>query len=153
MGTRKTVLLLIFSFHFYYSASLFPLDNNLPSVGLQEIGRGKKLEENSTSNNGARDGIARSSSVVDGAVSHRSVAGGSGDEGNGSGSKSPETGGGAAIPLYAAGAVRGHHTNHRGAGSCSRSCVGLPTLCAIIFASLSVHILVVLRTENLMKPA
>jgi len=75
--------------------------------------------------------------------------GGSGEEGNGGSSTTPNTGAGTAVvPLYAAGA-NGHRNNQHGSASSNRSCVGLSALCAVILASLVVHIYKVLGSENL----
>ncbi|GMP22233.1 hypothetical protein CsSME_00000339 [Camellia sinensis var. sinensis] len=166
MGAKETVLfLIILSFHFYHPPSLFSLANNLPSSALlqKNVGDTELDKDSSSSTHGGGNGIAHHSNYAysastrgagggsRGASGGRS--GGSSEEGNGGSSTTPNTAAGTAvIPLYAAGAANGHRNTHHGAGSCNQSCVDVSTLCALILASLVVHIYVVLGVENLTKP-
>ncbi|CAL5363330.1 unnamed protein product [Camellia sinensis] len=166
MGAKETVLfLIILSFHFYHPPSLFSLANNLPSSALlqKNVGDTELDKDSSSSTHGGGNGIAHhsnyaySSSTRGGGGGSRGASGGrsggSSEEGNGGSSTTPNTAAGTAvIPLYAAGAANGHRNTHHGAGSCNQSCVDVSTLCALILASLVVHIYVVLGVENLTKP-
>ena len=122
------------------------------------------MDEHNCSTHASANGIAayRRNSAT-GSVGGRGGSGGrdgnggrsvgNGEEGNGGGTTTPSTGT-AVIPLYAAGAANNHHNSHHaGAGSCNRSCLGLPTFCAVILVSLTIHIYIILGIENLMKPA
>ena len=116
---------------------------------MQEEAGEIEMGENKTStHHGGENGIAhRSNFAAVGRVGrHGRGESGSGAVGNGGTYTSPKTAGTAVIPLYAAGAAGSHH-NHRGAASCNRSSIGLPTLCAVILASLIVHICIVLESK------
>ncbi|KAH7854657.1 hypothetical protein Vadar_016491 [Vaccinium darrowii] len=153
MASKEIILFLMVSFHFCYPASLLPLGKNSTSARLQEnlgeketnerkLGNGKVIahRSNFAAGVGGRGGRGGGGSRGDG---------GSGEEGNGGSSTTPNTGAGTAVvPLYAAGA-NGHRNNHHGSASSNRSCVGLSALCAVILASLVVHIYKVLGSENL----
>ncbi|PSR98000.1 G surface protein, allelic form 156 like [Actinidia chinensis var. chinensis] len=149
MGAKEVLAFLMVSFHFCYSASLFPQGKNLPSAHLQEkAGEIETGELKTSTHHGGENGIAHRSNFDAGGRggSHGRGKSGSGADGNGGTYASPKTAGTAVIPLYAAGAA-GSHRNHRGAASCNRSSIGLPTLCAVILASLIVHIYIVLESK------
>ncbi|KAA8538994.1 hypothetical protein F0562_025686 [Nyssa sinensis] len=104
------------------------------------------MDEHSNSPNGGGNGIAHHSNLARGGGGGKGGKGGHAGaaatgEGNGGGSSSQHTPTGTAvIPIYAAGAANSHRNNHHSAGSCNRSYTGLPTLVAVIFACLLVHV-------------
>ncbi|CAK9180655.1 unnamed protein product [Ilex paraguariensis] len=139
MESKEMIFLLLVLLYFICPASLFPLPKTLSSVNLQE-----DIEEKHSSINRGRKLIAHHSNFGHGVGARGGGGGGhvGGERGPGGegASNGGNTQGGAAavIPLYAAGAANGHRTNHHSAGSCNHSCIGFPTLCAALLASLLV---------------